>query len=110
MVYDYTDTFMTDSIDPAELEAHEAAAIAEVESLNIADEFFRKELVVCRTYMLAAREQIESDGMAEKYKVYKGEFDRTLKLAVEAAARAAEGKTGAFGTPRSVTTGAVERG
>ena len=110
MVYEYTDTFIVDSVPSEEMERHESAAIEEVERLGITDEYFRKELVVCRTYMLAAREQIESDGMSEKYKTYRHEFDRTLKLAIEAAARAAEGKTGAFGAAGAIATGPIERG
>ena len=110
MVYTYSDTFIVNSLPTYELEAHESDAIKEVESLNINEGYFKEQLVKCRTYMLAARDQIEADGMAEKYKIYKDEFDRTLKLAIEAMARAAQGKEGAFGDAAQIAVGKIARG
>ena len=82
MRYSYTDTFIVDSITKEELQKHEDNAVKEISDMNIEDDYYFKELVICRVYMFASREQIESDGMKEKYKVYKEEFDRLLKLAI----------------------------
>lgn len=85
MTYEYSDDFVVNSIGVDELSGYEAQALEEVSKYGITDEFFKKELTICRTYMLAARAQIEADGMAEKYKTYREEFDRYLKQALLAA-------------------------
>lgn len=81
MIYDYEDTFIVDSIDEAELEKKEAESITEIEKMNITDDFYKEKLVKCRVYMLLAREQMENEGMLEKYRIYEREFNRYLTLA-----------------------------
>ena len=81
MIYDYEDTFIVDSIEEAELEKKEAESITEIEKMNITDDFYKEKLVKCRVYMLLAREQMENEGMLEKYRIYEREFNRYLTLA-----------------------------
>jgi len=81
MIYEYEDSFIIDSIDTEELEKKETESITEIEKMNITDEFYKEKLVKCRVYMLLAREQMENEGMYEKYKIYEREFNRYLTLA-----------------------------
>jgi len=81
MIYGYEDTFIVNSIDEAELEKKEAESITEIEKMNITDDFYKEKLVKCRVYMLLAREQMENEGMLEKYRIYEREFNRYLTLA-----------------------------
>ena len=104
MRYTYTDDFIVNSLGPDELEGYETQAIGEVDKTGITDPFYVENLVICRTMMLAARAQIEADGMAEKYKVYSSEYDRYRK---EAAASASGGSTSA---PESISVAKVVRG
>jgi len=86
MQYEYDDDFIVNSLPQEELERYETMAANEVAQFGFENEFYVKNLTICRTYMLAARAQIEADGMDEKYKVYKEEFDRYMKQAVANAA------------------------
>ena len=88
MVYEYDDSFVVDSIDVTELERYETQAISEVAKLNIADQDFIDRLSKLRTYMIACRSQYESDGMSDKYKVYKDEYDMGMREAVLSAKNA----------------------
>ena len=81
MIYEYDDSFIIDSIDETELEKKENESITEIEKMNITDDFYKEKLVKCRVYMLLAREQMESEGMFEKYRIYEREFNRYLTLA-----------------------------
>jgi len=85
MTYTYDDVFVVNSIDTVELERYEAQAISEVSKLGITDQDFIDRLSVNRTYMLACRSQYESDGMADKYKVYEKEYKQALNEAMIAA-------------------------
>jgi len=80
MIYEYEDSFIIDSIDTEELEKKETESITEIEKMNITDEFYKEKLVKCRVYMLLAREQMENEGMGEKYRIYEKEFNRYLTL------------------------------
>jgi len=81
MIYEYDDEFIVDSISTDELEKKESEAITEITKMNITDDFYKEKLVKCRVYMLLAREQMESEGMLEKYRIYKEEFNRYFTLA-----------------------------
>ena len=82
MFYTYSDIFLVNSIDTAELEAYESQAIKDVSKLQITDADFIERLVVARVYMLAASAQYEADGMQDKYKVYEKEYDRAMREAI----------------------------
>lgn len=81
MIYEYDDEFIVGSISTDELEKKESEAITEITKMNITDDFYKEKLVKCRVYMLLAREQMESEGMLEKYRIYKEEFNRYFTLA-----------------------------
>ncbi len=81
MIYEYDDEFIVGSISTDELEKKESEAITEITKMNITDDFYKEKLVKCRVYMLLAREQIESEGMLEKYRIYEREFNRYFTLA-----------------------------
>jgi len=80
MLYEYDDEFLVSSIEEAELEKKENEAVIEIEKLNILDEFYKEKLTKARVYMLLAREQLENEGMRDKYNIYEKEFNRYLSL------------------------------
>ena len=81
MEYNYTDNFVIDSVDPDDHADQELKAIAEVDLIGITDEPFRENLITSLVYMALCIDQLESDGMQDKYDAYKRKFDRTLNLA-----------------------------
>ena len=82
MVYEYDDLFIVNSIDQAELERYETRAIIDIEKLGISDSHFVERLVIARTYVIAARAQLEADGMEEKLRAYRDEYDQAMKEAL----------------------------
>lgn len=81
MTYEYKDDFVTNSIDPDVLADEELKAIAEVDLLGVTDEPFRENLVTSTVYMELCTQQIEAEGMSDKYDAYERKYKRTLNLA-----------------------------
>jgi hypothetical protein len=85
MKYDYKDSFITNGIDEIYIEALEEMAIYEVvEKYKIIDEFYIQKLVTSKVYMKLAQENLESEGMRDKFNFYKNEFDFYYRLAKSA--------------------------
>ena len=81
MTYDYNDEFMINSVDPLVLSSKEEEAITEVDGIGTFSEPFRGKLVTSLVYMNLAVEQLESDGMQDKYNAYSKEFKRIINVA-----------------------------
>ncbi len=80
MIYDYKDTFVTNSIDDEVLRDQEMRAISEVDLIGVTKEPFREKLVTYSVYMELALMQMEADGMQEKYTGYRKEYDRYYNM------------------------------
>lgn len=81
MTYEYSDGFVVDSIDPDVLSSMEEGAIAEVALLGVTEEPFVEKLVTSIVYMELCTEQLEADGMQDKFNAYEKKYKRTLSLA-----------------------------
>jgi len=80
--YTYEDGFIVDSIDEIELNNAESKAIDEVGKLNISDTFYIEKLVKTKVYIKLSLNQLENEGMPERYKAYKKEYDEYISLAL----------------------------
>jgi len=82
MIYEYDDKFLTDGVEPAQIETIEAEKYDFVlNKLNINDNYYLEKLTKSLVYMDLAKQQLESEGMKAKYDVYKAEYEHFLKLA-----------------------------
>jgi len=82
MIYKYDDKFLTDGVEPAQIETIEAEKYDFVlNKLNINDNYYLEKLTKALVYMELAKQQLESEGMKAKYDVYKAEYEHFLKLA-----------------------------
>lgn len=93
MIYEYSDTFLVDSLADSELLKYETDAIKFIDKLQIEDTDYKEQLVISRVYMLASAAQLENEGMKDKYNVYEKEYKRLLDEAILVAKEAKGVKT-----------------
>lgn len=91
LIYEYEDTFVTNSIDEATHEKAESDALIDAGKQNVTDEFYLEKVVVAMVYVTLCGLQIEADGISEKESFYRKEYDRSLRMS-----RHADSDAGAF--------------
>ncbi len=79
-IYNYSDSFVIDSIDPAVLEQKEADAILEADALGAITEPNRERLIVASTMRQLCILQLENEGMQEKLTAYNMDYNRYWNL------------------------------
>ena len=79
--YTYSDSFIVDSIDTADIDDAELKAIEEVTKLNITDTFYIEKAVIAKVYMILATVQLDNEGMSDRLKAYSNEFKHYTSLA-----------------------------
>jgi hypothetical protein len=81
-IYNYSDNFVIDSVEPSVLEQKEADAIIEAESLSDLPEPFKERLVVASTMRQLCILQLENEGMQDKLTAYNKDYDRYWNMAI----------------------------
>ena len=79
MIYNYTDTFIVDSVEVEELTDAETKALLALDRQNITDDFYREALCLCLVYIDLAGKQLEVEEMKDKVAYYRKEYDNYMK-------------------------------
>lgn len=78
----YDDDFIVNSVEQEDLEQAEADMIELVfQKLGISDPLYGRKLVICGVYKELAAQQLENEGMKEKYDIYSKCWDEVFALA-----------------------------
>ncbi len=74
--YEYTDTYITNSVPSDELDAAEAAALTDLGKQGITDDYYLEQMTKCLVYISLATRQLEAEGMSDRVNQYRKEYDR----------------------------------
>ena len=80
MQYDYSDTYIVNSITPDELEAAEAKALTDLGLQGVTDPFYLEELCKCLVYIDIGGRQLEAEGMSDRIEHYRKEYTRYTQM------------------------------
>ena len=76
LTYEYTDTYITNSIPPEEIEAAEAAALIDLGKQGVTDPYYLEQMTKGLVYIALATRQLEAEGMNDRITQYRKEYDR----------------------------------
>lgn len=79
-VYQYLDTYITNSIPLDELEDAETDALSDLTLQGVTDEYYLGKMCQCLVYIELATRQLEAEGMLDRVTQYRAEYKRYSQM------------------------------
>ena len=80
LTYSYTDTYIVNSVDTADIETAETKALADLGQQGVTNTFYLEEMCKCLVYIDLANKQLEAEGMQERADAYRKEYLRYSQM------------------------------
>ena len=80
LIYQYDDTFITNSVEVATHEKAETDALIDLGKQGVTDTYYLEKMCVCLVYISLCNLQLEADGMTDKLSTYRKDYDRYQRM------------------------------